>query len=82
MSRHELNADRIVGEVQHVLQPNENVNLEDGIQAHLVHVGMPHGGVTSRKRKYYGFKLSKFLDTKQYVIVSKIRICYAVPALW
>jgi len=57
MSRHELNADRIMGEVQRVLKSNENVNLEDGIQVHLVHVGMPHGGVASRKRKPYGFKL-------------------------
>ena len=26
------------------VQSNENVNLEDGIQVHLVHVGMSHGG--------------------------------------
>ena len=68
MPRHELNADRIMGEVQRVLQSNENVKLEDGIQVHLVHVGMPQGGVAVRKRKHYGFKLSKFLDTKQCVI--------------
>ena len=29
MPRHELNAERIMGEVQHVLQSNENVNLQD-----------------------------------------------------
>jgi len=67
MPRHELNADRIMGEVQRVLQSNENVNLEDGMQVHLVHVGMPHGGVAVHKRKH-GFKLSKFLDTKHCVI--------------
>ena len=65
MHRHELNAERIMGEVQRVLQSNENVSLQDGMQVHLVHVGMPQGGFASRKRKHYGFKLSKFLDTKK-----------------
>ena len=52
-------------EVQHALQSNENVKLEDGIlQVYLVHIGMPNGGAVVRKRKHYGFKLSKFLDTK------------------
>lgn len=68
MPRPELNADRIMGEVQRVLQSNENVNLEDGMQVHLVHVGMPHGGAAVRRRKHCGFKLSKFLDTKRCVI--------------
>ena len=44
------------------------MNLQDGMQVHLVHVGMPLGGVASRKRKHYGFQLSKFLGTKQCVI--------------
>ena len=68
MPRHELNAERIMGEVQRVLQSNENVNLEDGMHFHLVHVGMPQGGVAVPKRKHYGFKLSKFLDAKRCVI--------------
>ena len=68
MPRHELNAERIMGEVQRVVQSNENVSIQDGMQVHLVHVGMPQGGVASRKRKHYGFKLSKFLDTKKSVI--------------
>ena len=65
MPRHDLNAERIMGEVECVLQSNENVSLQDGMQVHLVHVGMPQGGVASRKRKHYGFKLSKFLDTRK-----------------
>ena len=73
MPRHELNAERIMGEVQRVLQSNENVNLQDGMQVHLVHVGMPQGGVASRKRKHYGFKLSKFLE---------IMICCVLLVLW
>ena len=36
MPRHELNAERIMGEVQRVLQSNEDVNLE---------ASMPLGGV-------------------------------------
>ena len=65
MPLHELNAERIMGEVQRVLQSNEQVSLQDGMQ---VHVGMPQGGVASRKRKHYGFKLSKFLDSKKSVL--------------
>ena len=78
MPRHELNAERIMGEVG-VLQSNEEVSLQDGMQTHVVHVGMPQGGVASRKRKPYGFKLSKFLDsicpshTKQRLSMSRPR---------
>ena len=71
-----------MGEVQRVLQSNENVNLQDGMQVHLVHVGMPQGGVASRKKKHYGFKLSKFLDTKKASYEFEIRICCALPVLW
>ena len=38
------------------------------MSVHLVHVGMPQGGVATRKRKHFGFKLSKFLDSKRCVI--------------
>ena len=79
MPRHELNAERIMGEVQRILQSNEQVNLHDGMQVHVVHVGMPQGRVASRKRKHYGFKLSKFLDSKQCVlrIKNKDSLCLA-----
>ena len=79
MPRHELNAERILGEVQRVLQSNEQVNIQDGMQVHVVHVGMPQGGVASRKRKHYEFKLSKFLDSKQCVIriKNKDSLCLA-----
>ena len=59
MPRHELNAERIMGEVQRVLQSNENVNLKDGMSVHLVHVRMPQGGVATRKRKHFGFKVPR-----------------------
>ena len=79
MPRHELNGERVMAEVQRVLQSNEQVNLEDGMQVHVVHVGMPQRGTTSRKRKHYGFKLSKFLDNKQCVlgIKNKDSLCLA-----
>ena len=75
----ELNAARIMGDVHRVLQSNENVNLQDRIHIHLVHVDMPRGGVVPRKRKYYVFKLSKFLDTKKCVlrIQNKDLLCLA-----
>ena len=50
--RPELNTDRIMGEVQRVLQSNENINLLDGIQVHLVQVNMLQGGDAVGKRKY------------------------------
>ena len=68
-----------MGEVQRVLQSNEQVSLQDGVQVHVVHVGMPQGGVASRKRKHYGFKLSKFLGSKRSVprIKNKDSLCLA-----
>ena len=65
--------------VQRVLQSNEQVDLQSGMQVHVVHVGMPQGGVASRKRKHYGFKLSKFLDNKKSVlrIQNKDSLCVA-----
>lgn len=79
MPQHNLNAERIMGEVQRVLQSNEDVNLEVGMNVHLVHVGMPQGRVASRKRKHYGFKLSKFLDSKHCVvrIKNKDLLCFS-----
>ena len=43
MPCHKLNVNKM-GEVQRMLQSNENVNLEDGVQVHLIHIGMLHGG--------------------------------------
>ena len=79
MPRHELNAERIKGEVQRVLQSNEQINLQDGLQVHLVHVDMPQGGVSSRKRKHYGFQLSKFLDSKHFVLRIKNKDSLSCP---
>ena len=79
MPRNKLNAERMMGEVQRVLQSSENVNLQDGMQVHLVRVGMPQRGVARRKRKHYGFKLSTFLDTKKSVtrVRNKDLLCLA-----
>ena len=79
MPRHEMNAERIMGEVQRVLQSNIQVSLQSGMQVHVVHVGMPQGGVASRKRKHYGFELAKFLDNKKSVlrIQNKDSLCLA-----
>ena len=65
MPHHELNAERIMGKVQCVFQSNKQVDLQDGMQVHVVHVTMPQGGWASRKRKEYGFKLSKLLGSKR-----------------
>ena len=62
MPQHEITANRIMGEVQRVLESNENVTLEDDMNVHLVDVAMPRGGVAPRKRKHNGFKLGKCLS--------------------
>ena len=41
MPLHELNAERIMGEVQRVLQSNEQVSLQDGMQVHAKGVKVP-----------------------------------------
>lgn len=56
--------------VHHVLQSHKNVDLEAGMNVHLMHVGMPQGGAATRK-KHYGLKLSKFFDNKQCIIRMK-----------
>ena len=68
MPRHELNSERIMGKVQRVLQSNKQVDLQDGMQVHVVHVTMPQGGWALCKRKEYGFKLSKLLGSKRSVL--------------
>ena len=68
MPEQDPTANRIMGEVQSVIQSNKDVNLEDGMHVHLVHAAMPQGGMAPRKRKHYGFKLDKFLGAKQSVI--------------
>ena len=79
MLRHELNAEWIKGRVQRVLQSNERVNLKDGMQVYLVHVGMLQGGVATRKRKQCGFNLSKYLDSRHCIIPirNKDSLCLA-----
>ena len=49
------------------------------MQVHLVHVGMPQGGVAIRKRKHFGFNWSKFPGLKKCVIRSgnKDSLCLA-----
>ena len=37
MPLRELNEERIMGEVQRVLQSNEQVDLQGGMQVHVVH---------------------------------------------
>ena len=71
MPRHELNAERVMGEAQHLLHSNVQVSLQDSMQAQVVHMGMPQGGVASREKKHYGFKLSKFLDSKKSILCIK-----------
>ena len=78
MPRHELKAERIMDEVQRVLQSNEQVSLQDRMQVHVV---MPQGGVASRKWKHYGFKLSNFLDNKKSVLRIQNKTLFVLPAL-
>ena len=71
-----------MGEVQRMLQSNENINLEDGVQVHLIHIGMLHGGAAVYKSKHYGFKLSKFLDTKQCITYLVTCLVSYLPTRW
>ncbi|XP_048584187.1 uncharacterized protein LOC116609749 isoform X1 [Nematostella vectensis] len=49
MPRLELNANRIMIEVERVLQSNESVNIEDGMNINI-HISMPLGGSPLVKR--------------------------------
>ncbi|EDO39264.1 predicted protein [Nematostella vectensis] len=65
MPMRELNANRIMAEV---FQSNEIFKIEDGMNINIIHISMPMGGVSVRKRKHYAFKLDKFLKKKGCVI--------------
>ena len=75
----DLTAEMIMKEVQRVLNSNEQVDINDGIFVHVVHVAMPAGGESTRKRKHYGFQMEKFLNYKGSIIPikNKDKLCLA-----
>ena len=81
----ELNAERIIEDVQRMLQANKDVNFQDGMQVHLVHVSMPRGGVASRKREHYVFKffqVSRYQKMRPVANLKKgFAQCVSVPVL-
>ncbi|XP_045215064.2 uncharacterized protein LOC123565260 [Mercenaria mercenaria] len=58
----ELTTERFMGEVERVLQSNEDFTIDEGLMFDVIHVNMPNGG--SRKKCHY-VNLEKTLKEKR-----------------
>ena len=76
MSREKLTVERILAEIERVIQSNDTFTLDDSITVNIIHVEMPYGG-TGRKRKIAN--LDKYLTRKHSIvrIQNKDNLCLA-----
>ena len=76
MSREKLTVERILAEIERVIQSNDTFTLDDSITINIIHVEMPYGG-TGRKRKIAN--LDKYLTRKHSIvrIQNKDDLCLA-----
>ena len=44
MPREKLTSERILAEIERVVQPNQEFRLDDSVSVNIVHVEMPRGG--------------------------------------
>ena len=76
MPREKLTVERILAEIERVIQSNDTFTLDDSINVNIIHVEMPNGG-TGRKRKIAN--LDKYLTNKRAIlrIQNKDNLCLA-----
>ena len=76
MPREKLTVERILAEIERVIQSNDTFTLDDSITVNIIHVEMPYGG-TGRKRKIAN--LDKYLTNKRAIvrIQNKDNLCLA-----
>ena len=65
MPREKLTVERILAEIERVIQSNDTFTLDDSITVNIFHVEMPYGG-TGRKRKIAN--LDKYLTNKRFIV--------------
>ena len=65
MPREKLTVERILAEIERVIQSNDTFTLDDSITVNIIHVAMPYGG-TGKKRKIAN--LDKYLNNKRAIV--------------
>ncbi|XP_028393188.1 uncharacterized protein LOC114517600 [Dendronephthya gigantea] len=76
MPRERLTSERVLTEIERVIQSNHEFRLNDSVNVNIVHVEMPNGG-TGNKRKE--INLDKYLSNKRSIVRIKNsdKICLA-----
>ena len=73
-----LTTERILSEVQRVVQSNQHFRLNDTVDVNVIHVGMPSGG---KGRKRTDVSLKRHLEKKRSVVRIKTMMIYVWRAL-
>ena len=65
MPRERLTSERVLAEVERVVQSNHEIRLNDSVSVNIVHVEMPRGGTGKRRRQV---NLDKYLTNKRSIV--------------
>ena len=65
MERSRLTPERVLTEVEKVIQSNEDFRLDESVEIDFLHVNMPHGGVGTKRAI---INLEKHLDKKRCIV--------------
>ncbi len=65
MPRERLTSERVLSEIERVVQSNHELKLDDSVSVNIVHVEMPYGGTGNKRRE---INLDKYLSNKRSII--------------
>ena len=65
MTRERLTSERVLSEIERVVQSNHELKLDDSVSVNIVHVEMPYGGTGNKRRE---INLDKYLSNKRSII--------------
>ena len=76
MSRERLTTERVLSEIERIVQSNHEFRLNDSVDVNLIHVEMPHGGKGTKRCE---INLEKHLTKKRSIIriQNKDELCLA-----
>jgi hypothetical protein len=65
MPRGRLTSERVLAEIERVVQSNHEFKLNDSVSVNIVHVEMPNGGTGTKRRE---INLDKYLTNKRSIV--------------
>jgi hypothetical protein len=71
MPRQRLTTERVLAEIERVIQSNHEFRLNDSVNVNVIHVEMPHGGNGTKRSE---FNLEKHLINKGSIIRIQIKV--------